>query len=276
MRSPSSKSFATVASYVSAPDLRFANPSRLVATHGMNGKCPNYGQLSYDGYPAGYLPWESLVFDLGAASNKVVVFAVNDHGPQPCESVEYTVYLTNDPTSRELEQFPEVNGADPLKWNRAVLRTLYLEGWRKERPGNDPGLKYTQEGDSFATVWSMPCGIAFRYVGVIAGNDGYDLPACQYHSFDGEIDAVEVGGVLGHPAEGLLDQLHPGAQPFGQGLVGDRQGEGDGLRGAHLTNCPAWAARSRTGPGTMPSTTVPSRPTPIVAEVSSEIGRAHV
>ena len=44
-----------------------------------------------------YHPWTGLVFDLGGPSNKVAIFAENDHGPQPCESLEYTVFLTDNP-----------------------------------------------------------------------------------------------------------------------------------------------------------------------------------
>ena len=115
---------------------------------------------------------------------------MNDHGPQPCESTEYTVYLTNNPASRDIIDNPTTTGADPNKWNRAKLSKLFLEGWKKVRSGTDPGLNYTIEADSFTSVWSLPCGISFRYVGVIAGNDGKDLPACNYDSFDAELDAV--------------------------------------------------------------------------------------
>ena len=80
-----------------------------------------------------------MVFDLGGPSNKVVLFPINDHGPQPCESVEYTVYLTDNPLSRELIDSPTTTGADPKKWNRAKLSRLFLEGWKKVRRGTAAG-----------------------------------------------------------------------------------------------------------------------------------------
>ena len=189
-----SHDFATIASYVNALDWRYANPVRLHDTHGQqaapNQACPDWGAAVVDGNKDGYRPWEGLVFDLGGPSNRVALFNVNDHGPQPCESVEYTVYLTDNPASRELIDNPSTTGADPSKWNRARLSRIFLEGWKKVRAGVDPGLTYTIEADSFTTVWSLPCGITFRYVGIIAGNDGKDLPSCNFDSFDAELDAV--------------------------------------------------------------------------------------
>jgi MYXO-CTERM domain-containing protein len=53
------------------------------------------------------------------------------------------------------------------------------------------------EADSMAIVFSLPCGIAFRYAAFIAGYDGHSLTdpaaaadACRYDSFDAEVDAV--------------------------------------------------------------------------------------
>ncbi|GAC1369570.1 MAG: hypothetical protein NVSMB47_19430 [Polyangiales bacterium] len=167
-----------------------------------------------DGDKTFYYPWDQLVFDMGGLANKVAIFAVNDHGPQPCESNEYTVYLTNDPYSKELVEDPGKTGADPAKWNRAKLYKLYTHGWIDDgdcydapgaacsctgaacdlpKAGDPPRL----EADSMTLVFSLPCGIAFRYAAFIAGYDGHSLTdpsappdACEYHSFDAEIDAV--------------------------------------------------------------------------------------
>lgn len=195
-----SHDFATIATYVNSLDWLYANPIRMHAGHTMNGACPDWANAVVDGDKDGYFPWEGNVFDLGGPSNKVVLFPVNDHGPQPCESIEYTVYLTDNLASRELIDNPTTTGADPQKWNRAKLSRVYLEGWLKSRPGNEVSIPnpndpstpwgYTVEADSFASEWSLPCGITFRYVGIIAGNDGKDLPACNFDSFDAEIDAV--------------------------------------------------------------------------------------
>ena len=38
----------------------------------------------------------------------------NDHGPQPCESLEYTVFLTDNPYSTDLVLYPAKDGVDPL------------------------------------------------------------------------------------------------------------------------------------------------------------------
>jgi MYXO-CTERM domain-containing protein len=190
----SSHNFSTVAGYVNTLDWKYSNPVRMLNAHGFQGapsdKCPIWGQQVVDGNKEGYFPWEGMVFDLGGPSNKVVLFPINDHGPQPCESVEYTVYLTDNPLSRQVIDNPTTTGSDPQKWNRAKLSQLFLEGWKKVRPGTDPGLSYTIEADSFSSVWSLPCGITFRYVGIIAGNDGKDLPSCNFDSYDAEIDAV--------------------------------------------------------------------------------------
>jgi hypothetical protein len=164
-----------------------------------------------DGDDRFYLPWNGLVFDLGGLANKVAIFAVNDHGPQPCESNEYTVYLTNDPAARDMVDDPVKTGADPQKWNRARLYKLYTHGWidrgdccdlprgcdpvacNLPKPGDNPVL----EADSMALVFTLPCGIAFRYAAFIAGYDGKGLDdpskgadVCAFHSFDAEIDAV--------------------------------------------------------------------------------------
>ncbi len=185
------RDFATVASYVETLDWRWSNPYRMLDAHGVlaNG-CPDWSQSVVDGNKEGYKPWEGLVFDLGGPSNRVVLFPINDHGPQPCESVEYTVYLTNNLGSRDKIENPTTTGADPTKWNRAKLSKIYLEGWKKLRAGVDPGLNYTIEADSFTSVWSLPCGITFRYVGVISGNDGKDIPECNFDSSESELDAV--------------------------------------------------------------------------------------
>jgi len=222
--------FPDVAAYANALDWKYVQPVRLVNGHAMSqgGACPSWdqngtwvdenGATSHDGY----LPREGLVWDLGGPSNKVAIFAVNDHGPQPCESVEYTVWLTNNPASTDVIDAPTTNGADPDKWNRAVLKKIYTHGWIDQRapsPGNNCGdtANYAVEADSFVTVYGLPCGIAFRYVSVISGNDGKDFPQCSYDSFDGEIDAVAglteggAGVCSDGDGDGFVDCSCPGA-----------------------------------------------------------------
>ncbi len=150
-----------------------------------------------DGTAGNFNPWEGLVFDLGGPSNKVAIFATNDHGPQPCESLEYTVYLSDNPLAKSKIDQPAMTGVDPQQWNRAVLKTVYTDGWYNTRAPDPVGhascgdtADYAVEQDSFVQVFSLPCGITFRYAAVIAGNDGLDFPACQYASSEAELDAV--------------------------------------------------------------------------------------
>jgi hypothetical protein len=138
-----------------------------------------------------------MVFDLGGPSNQVAIFAMNDHGPQPCESVEYTVFLTNDPKARAIVTTPTTTGADPNKWNRAVLKKIYTKGWADVRPADPAGhaacgdtADYAVEDDSMVPVYALPCGISFRYAAIVAGNDGGDFPACAFDSNEAELDAV--------------------------------------------------------------------------------------
>jgi hypothetical protein len=169
------------------------------------------GVLVKDGQSTYYEGWNGLVFDLGGRANKVAIFSVNDHGPQPCESNEFTVFLTNNPASRDLVDDPGPVGPDPEKWNRAKVFKIYTHGWIDNpnccaspkscdptkctlpKPGDAPVL----EGDGMTVVYALPCGIAFRYAAVMAGYDGKSLgdptkgaDRCSYHTNDAEIDAV--------------------------------------------------------------------------------------
>ena len=102
--------FATVAAEVSALDRTWANPCRL-SSHVLDANgCPAFGTCVTDGTPGSYFPWEGMIFDLGGPSNQVAIFASNDHGPQPCESLEYTVFLTDNPKSTDLVLAPAVSG----------------------------------------------------------------------------------------------------------------------------------------------------------------------
>jgi MYXO-CTERM domain-containing protein len=69
------------------------------------------------------------------------------------------------------------------------------------------------------TVYSMPCGIAFRYAAIVAGNDGLDFPECGFNSSEAELDAVagltENGTGVCPDADGdtYVDCNCPGAPP---------------------------------------------------------------
>jgi hypothetical protein len=112
-------------------------------------------------------PWLGTIWDLGGLANQAVVFPIVDHGPLPQEVVEYTVYLTNDPTSTSL--------AD---WSLALLDSVYMQGWEADS---------TSLADGFTTVWKLPGGATFRYVSV----QGIGSQALRPLSGDeDEIDAV--------------------------------------------------------------------------------------
>ncbi|HFE37667.1 MAG TPA: PEP-CTERM sorting domain-containing protein, partial [Gammaproteobacteria bacterium] len=130
--------------------------------------------------PALDTPWDGTIWDLGGQANQAVVFPIVDHGPLPQEAAEYTVYLTNDPTSTNLTD-----------WSLALLDQVYLQGWEDDT---------IALADGFTTVWKLPGNATFRYVSVrsigsqalqnISGNED-------------EIDAVGgltvSGGGLGNP-----------------------------------------------------------------------------
>lgn len=189
-------SLAAVGAVVNLLDRNWGHPCRLT-DHALVNGCPNWAACTADGVGGNYIPWEGLVFDLGGPSNQVAIFAENDHGPQPCESAEYTVFLTNDPAAREIVLHPTTTGADPAKWNRAVLKKVYTKGFVEVRTPDPAGHEacgdtslYSVEEDSMVTVYGLPCSINFRYAAIVAGNDGLDFPACQFHSSESELDAV--------------------------------------------------------------------------------------
>ena len=189
--------FTDVAKALTTVDHVWAHPCRL-SQHTLVNGCPQYDTCVTDGTGGAYYPWEGLIFDLGGPSNQVAIFAMNDHGPQPCESLEYTIFLTNNPQSQTVILHPTTTGADPNQWNRAVLSKVYTQGWYTTRAPDPSGhgttcgdtAQYSVELDAFSQVFSLPCGINFRYAAVVAGNDGLDFPACAYDSQEAELDAI--------------------------------------------------------------------------------------
>ncbi len=148
-------------------------------------------------------PWRgSIVFDLQGPANRVVIFPITDHVTDNClEAFEYSVYLTDDPASRELV----ADGAppDPARWNRAVLQRAYLRGWTNNYLSTGTaadmalhpldmfaGTPNEAIADSITTVWSLPCGVNFRYAAVLPGNYGNPDARCAFHSAEDEFDAV--------------------------------------------------------------------------------------
>lgn len=205
---------------------RLANPT--LVDIGGGTMCVQDWSCIADGLGDNYNPWQGMVFDLGGPSNKVAIFAENDHVPQPCESLEYTVFLSDNPYALAQVLDPKTEGVDPMKWNRAVLSKIYTKGFVEIRPPdpNNPTYaacgdvpEYSVEEDSFVQVFSLPCGITFRYAAIVAGNDGRDFPSCRYDSNEGEIDAVagltESGTAVCPDADNdhYVDCNCPGAPP---------------------------------------------------------------
>jgi MYXO-CTERM domain-containing protein len=124
-------------------------------------------------------------WDLGGPSNQVAVFPVVDHGPLPEETMEYTVYLSNDAAATTI-------GSDgATQWVRAELERVYLEGWH---------TGWTADG--FTTVWRLPGRVAFRYVAVIASG-----PNALIQDGDDEIDGVMGLTYKGSPVCGSSDDI---------------------------------------------------------------------
>ncbi len=138
---------------------------------------PDGGGHVCDCEPGYYDPAAGLLFDLGGEANKVVLFPITDHGPLPCESFEYSVYLTDDLQATDV--VPPGQPVDRTKWNEAQLYKAFAQGW-------DPNAT----ADGITTVWQLPCGITFRYASMVAGNHGNPTSACEYDSNEDELDAV--------------------------------------------------------------------------------------
>lgn len=123
--------------------------------------------------PANDTPWLGNIFNLGGQANKAVIFGILDHGPHPQESLEYTIYLSNNPTSTNLSD-----------WKLAVLDAIYLEGWEVDT---------VSKADAFTSVWKLPGSATFQYVSVEAMGSqalGYGTPGGFAPGGDAEIDAV--------------------------------------------------------------------------------------
>jgi hypothetical protein len=143
--------------------------------------------------PANDTPWTGNIFNLGGQANQAVVFPIIDHGPLPGEAGEYTVYLTNNPSSTNLSD-----------WTLAKLDSIYLEGWQPDS---------ISIADGFTTVWKLPGNQTFQYVSVEAVGSNA-IPG--YVGNEDEIDAVagltSVGtAVVPEPSTILL---------LGSGLIG--------------------------------------------------------
>lgn len=111
----------------------------------------------------GGAPSQGIIWDLGGQANQVAVFVFVDHGPIPQETLESSVWLSNDPN------------APDSGWTQALLDHVYLQGWSP-----DPNI-----ADGFVGVYRVPNNQTFRYVSVTWGG-----PAALNRDGDNEIDAV--------------------------------------------------------------------------------------
>ena len=152
------------------------------------------GSRVCDGEQSQFDPAAGAIFDLGGEGNRVVVFPFTDHGPLPCESWEYSVWLSDDPMAT---QVASPSAPDSRRWNPAVLTTVFLEGWIPDSPAPanetaalSPDLGNPTQHDGIVQVFALPCGLTFRYASIVAGNNGNPTAACQFWSFDAELDAV--------------------------------------------------------------------------------------
>lgn len=208
-------------SYVNALDWRWAQNIRVRTDGALATDQDNCGG---NAHLCGFeTPWLSgMIFDLQGPANRVVVFPITDHVADSClEAFEYSVYLTDDPRSHEF--VPVGNHPDPRRWNRAVLTRGFLRGWTNNYQSTgtvaDQSIHPLTDSaggeaiaDSIATVWSLPCGITFRYVAVVSGNGGNPDARCAFYSSEDEFDAVA------------------GLNEDGSALCADR--DGDGFRDA--------------------------------------------
>ena len=153
------------------------------------------GDRVCDGEQAMFLPQHGAIFDLGGDGNRVAVFPFTDHAPLPCESFEYSVWLSNNP---DATMIAEPGHPDPNRWNPAVLTRAFLQGWIPDTAVGGqsvgaplaPNLSNPTQRDGIVQVFALPCGLTFRYASVVAGNNGNPSPACTFWSFDAELDAV--------------------------------------------------------------------------------------
>ncbi len=154
------------------------------------------GQRVCDGEQARFDPASGAVFDLGGEANRVVIFPYTDHPPLPCESFEYTVWLSDDPHATLIA---DAGRPDPTKWNPSQLTRAFLQGWIPDVPvagqpvsadPRHPNLANPTQRDGFVQVFSLPCGLTFRYASIVAGNNGTPSPSCTFYSYDAELDAV--------------------------------------------------------------------------------------
>lgn len=169
-----------------APDVGTAPPGAR--------DCPDINDVVH----CSYNPVHGLIYDLGGEANRAAIFPITDHTTDSClEAIEWSVWLTDNPDATTVVRDGEP--PDPTRWNRARLDQIFLQGWTRNpqalgNPTDTHDLRDVAGGDaqsdSPTVVFSLPCGVTFRYASVLSGNFGNPGPACEFNSADDEIDAV--------------------------------------------------------------------------------------
>ncbi|HEX9285028.1 MAG TPA: PEP-CTERM sorting domain-containing protein, partial [Nitrospirales bacterium] len=128
-------------------------------------------------------PSQGLIWNLGGPANQAAVFVEVDHGPIPNETLESTVWLSNDPNATD------------AGWTQALLDHVYMQGWSP-----NPNI-----ADGFVGVYKLPGGATFQFVSVTWGG-----PSALQHDGDNEIDAVGglnvAGGCVTCPVDGAVPE----------------------------------------------------------------------
>lgn len=106
------------------------------------------------------------IFDLGFQASKVAVFPVIDHGPLPHESIESTVYLSN----------------DKINWTIAVVQRVWLQGFIADGAPNSWDGYW--DGFTYAVGLADP-NQTFRYASIIHGG-----PSALQSDGDDEINGL--------------------------------------------------------------------------------------
>ena len=140
------------------------------------------------------------VFDLGFQASKVAVFAAVDHGPLPQETIESTVYLSN----------------NQVDWFLAVVQRVWLQGHLADGTPNTWDGYW--DGFTYAVGLSDPTQ-TFRYASIIHGG-----PSALINDGDDEIN-----GLLGLRGDFTPDPGNEIPEPtsillIGMGLLGLRLG----------------------------------------------------
>ncbi len=187
---------ATLASHANSLDWRWVLEQRV----------DDSGAAAADGDTSSFYPWRSVVYDLGARSNRVVVFPVVAPDPQAAGAavnacsgpLAFTVWMSDDPNATQINTSTT---PDPRRWNATRLITIFTDGWTRNADSTgdpmDPADYATTSGgaasaDGMVTEWQVACGADFRYAAITAGfqGGGGSLNPCAQGRVRNVIDAV--------------------------------------------------------------------------------------